>query len=100
MRYCWTSLPTGKPIRNRTNLPLTWQECLLVGSRVPLDTSRMPALKCPTLMAASRSHSDKSRASWLYDASDTLRPLHKNEKERLVGMEINDTCTNPHVSYI
>ena len=92
VRYCWTSLPTGGLLPNKTNLPLTWQECLLEGSRVPTDASRMPLLKCPTLMAASHSHSDRSKSSWVYNTSGTLRPLHINEKERLVGMELNDTA--------
>ena len=92
IRYCWTSLPTRGQLLDKANVPLSWQECLLEGSRVPTDASHMPLLKCPTLMAASHSHSDRSKSSWMYDISGTLCPLNINEKERLVGMELNDTA--------
>jgi len=97
-RLCWTSVPASKQQSNHLDsIPLTWQECLDSGSKVPLDAFNRPRLKCPTLMASARSHSDRSRSTWVHNQEGTLRPLNISERERLVGMQIGDTAAL-HVS--
>eukprot|EP00963_Diacronema_lutheri_P000518 scaffold27_cov394-Pavlova_lutheri.AAC.1 len=98
LRLCWTSLPASTPQANLLErLPMTWQDCLDAGSRVPLDAFDQPRLKCPTLMASARSHSDRSRSTWVHDLEGALRPLTITERERLVGMQAADTAAL-HVS--
>ena len=92
VRYCWTSLPNPSELLPLQGLPNTWQDCLTLGSTVPTDEPGQPITKCPTLMAARKSHSDRSRSTWVQDSNGTTRPLQIQEKERLVGMEINDTA--------
>ena len=92
VRYCWTSLPNPSELLPLQGLPNTWQDCLTPGSTVPTDELGQPITKCPTLMAARKSHSDRSRSTWVRDSNGTTRPLQIQEKERLVGMEINDTA--------
>eukprot|EP00963_Diacronema_lutheri_P010225 scaffold987_cov426-Pavlova_lutheri.AAC.2 len=73
-------------------IPMTWQDCLEPGSKVPTDALNRPRLKCPTLMASERSHSDRSRSTWVHSQDGTLRPLTISERERLVGMQVGDTA--------
>ena len=92
VRYCWTSLPTPIPTNQIPGLPLTWQECLEDGAMPPADSLGQPILKCPTLMASSNSHSDRTRSTWVYDKQGAGRPLAISEKERLTGMKVGDTA--------
>eukprot|EP00963_Diacronema_lutheri_P000228 scaffold16_cov501-Pavlova_lutheri.AAC.4 len=73
-------------------IPMTWQDCLEPGSKVPSDALNRPRLKCPTLMASERSHSDRSRSTCVHDQDGTLRPLTISERERIVGMQVGDTA--------
>eukprot|EP00963_Diacronema_lutheri_P000657 scaffold42_cov432-Pavlova_lutheri.AAC.1 len=43
-------------------------------------------------MATARSHSDRSRSTWVHSQDGTLRPLTISERERLVGMQAGDTA--------
>ena len=91
-RYCWTSLPPLTQIYQIPGLPLTWQDCLEDGAHPPTDALKRPILKCPTLMASSNSHSDRSRSTWVVDRDGHMRPLTISEKEKLTGMETGDTA--------
>ena len=92
-RLCWTSLPPlQEPQLSMGPIPLTWQECLDAGATVQRDALNRPRLKCPTLMASSRSHSDRAKTTWVHDEGGELRPLSVNERERLVGMQPGDTA--------
>eukprot|EP00963_Diacronema_lutheri_P010110 scaffold961_cov436-Pavlova_lutheri.AAC.1 len=71
---------------------LTWQECLDPGAHAPKDAFDRPRLKCPTLMASARSHSDRSRSTWVHGNDGELRPLTTSERERLVGVQAGDTA--------
>ena len=93
VRLCWTSLPPLKRDPGEMgSIPLTWQDCLDEGSTVPTDALNRPRLKCPTLMASERSHSDRSRSTWVHSQDGTLRPLTISERERLVGVQVGDTA--------
>eukprot|EP00963_Diacronema_lutheri_P005014 scaffold369_cov425-Pavlova_lutheri.AAC.3 len=92
-RLCWTSLPPlEEPQLSTGPVPLTWQECLEAGATVQSDALNRPRLKCPTLMASSRSHSDRAKTTWVHDEGGELRPLSVNERERLLGMQPGDTA--------
>eukprot|EP00963_Diacronema_lutheri_P006762 scaffold597_cov554-Pavlova_lutheri.AAC.1 len=92
-RLCWTSFPSqqGNAL-DLAPLPVTWQDCLDDGARVPLDAIHQPRTKCPTLMASARSHSDRLRSTWVRGTDGKPRPLSTGERERLVGMQTGDTA--------
>eukprot|EP00963_Diacronema_lutheri_P000606 scaffold34_cov337-Pavlova_lutheri.AAC.1 len=92
VRYYCTSLPNPSELLPLQDLPVLWQDCLTPGSTVPTDELGQPITKCPALMASHKSHSDRSRSTWVQYPDGTLRPLQIQEKERLVGMEANDTA--------
>ena len=92
-RLCWTSFPSQQGTAlDLAPLPLTWQDCLDDGARVPLDAIHQPRIKCPTLMASARSHSDRLRSTWVCGTDGISRPLSISERERLVGMQTDDTA--------
>ena len=92
-RLCWTDLPPPKPQEHQlSGLPMTWQDCLEPGSQPPLNDQGLPHLKCPTLMASADSHSDRSRSTWVIGPNRALRELTIQERERLVGMQPDDTA--------
>ena len=93
IRLCWTNLPPPKPDPELlATVPLMWQDCLEEGSTPPLDSRGLPRLKCPTLMASANSHSDRSRTTWVVGEDKLLRELTIHEREKLVGMQPEDTA--------
>eukprot|EP00963_Diacronema_lutheri_P005120 scaffold376_cov454-Pavlova_lutheri.AAC.12 len=61
------------------------------GAAPPTIVFGEPVEKCLTLMASNNSHSDRSKPSWVHQPDGRVRPLRISEKERLVGLEIEDT---------
>ena len=92
MWYSWTSLPTISHVHHISGLPMIWAECLEDGASPPTDSLKQHIQKRPTLMASSNSHNDRSKATWVYDRQGTAQPLTISIKERLMGMEKEDTA--------
>jgi len=92
-RLIWTTIGMGNKAKPQhfPHTPLTWAECLESGSTPPVDSYGIPLEKCPTLMASSHSHSDRSKSTWVHGPDHELRPLSICEKERLTGMQLGDT---------
>lgn len=93
-RYLWTTIEgTALPIEEA----LEWRDCLEPDAIPPLDISRQVKKKSPTLMASSahsKSHSDRNGSNRvvLKGNKEITREMTSIEKERLVGLEDNDTA--------
>lgn len=75
-----------------TTVLLTWQKCLDKDTRSPVDANGIPLQKCPTLMASSNSHSDRSGSTHVFGHDNKPRESNIHERERLVGMCRGDTA--------
>ena len=92
-RLCWTNLPMPVPDdKLLAGVSLTWHECLDAGATPPLDDRGKPHTKCPTIMASSNSHSDRTKPTWVIGKDQIPRELTIQERERLVGVEPEDTA--------